>query len=214
MTTQGNGDLSRRGLMKSLAVAGGAMLLGGATVLATPSQAHAAADRNFRWCRRCQSLWFIAGGNNGHCPVHHWWDHNHYQDGSAIYGFIDVTRPAFADDSFGQILLKWCLTCKAAYFWQHPASVPWQNRVCPNNSAGHTPSASTYRIEMEQRPPLSSFRKQADWRRCANCKVLYFIGNGEVNTRCSAHGPLTEAHSPAWIDTPSGWQHERYLLRF
>lgn len=115
--------------------------------------------------------------------------------------------------SFGQIVLRWCLTCKAAYFWQHGSNTVWPELVCPNNSAGHTPATAKYRAEMEQLPPLSGFRKQPGWRRCLECQVLFFIGNGLANTHCSA-SPVTGVHTPAQIHMPSGWEEERYLVRF
>lgn len=207
-------DFSRRTfLTRTFVHVGGAALLGGGAMLGHPAPADAATDRNVRWCTRCQGLWFIAGGNNGHCPVDHWWDHSHYTSGSSTYSFIDVTSPAVGDDSFGQVLLRWCTTCKAVYFWQHESTSVWPDRVCPNNSAGHTPASSRYRIEMEQLPPISNFRKQSGWRRCMMCQVLFFIDNGQANTHCSAN-PVTGQHEPGSIFTSSGWEIERYFVRF
>lgn len=190
----------RRFIGRALGLATG-LALGGAAVLAMAQPAEAGTSSAFRWCRRCQGMWFIAGGNNGHCPVSHWWDHSHYQDGSASYWFVDE-QPAVGQDRFGMLMLKWCLTCKAAYFSGGAGT-------CPNNSAGHTPSAQTYRIESDLQPPLSNFPKQPGWRRCTKCFGLYF-GDNWIDSHC----PAGETHRGGAVNTGSGWRFEGYFPRF
>lgn len=204
MNEQRNADLSRRSLLR----AGGALLLAGAGTAALAPAAEAATETNFRWCRRCQTMWRANAGNNGHCPVHHWWDHSHYQDGSAMYWSTD--GPIVVSgvvDTFGQLWLKWCTTCKAVYFH-------WASTYCPNNSAGHTSTGPAYKVEPAWFSPLSPFRKQAGWRRCTHCAALFFIGNGLNTTRCPfPHPSGYPYHSPAHR-FDGVWKEEEYLVRF
>ncbi|PRY01429.1 hypothetical protein [Allonocardiopsis opalescens] len=192
--------LDRRALIATALLAGTGLALGTAA-----APAAAGTDTGFRWCGRCQGMWFAFGGDNGHCPVHHWWDHNHQQDGSAHYWFVDE-RPAPGQDSFGMLALKWCQTCKGAFFGGGPG-------VCPNNSAGHTPSVRTFRIESNLLAPLSGFAKQGGWRRCVGCRALFFMGNGREVTHCPAEDHIF--HFPAAFDSGSGiFVYEEYFPRF
>jgi hypothetical protein len=116
----------RRFIGRALGLATG-LVLGGAAVLSMAQPAEAGTSSAFRWCRRCQGMWFIAGGDNGHCPVSHLWDHSHYQDGSASYWFVDE-QPAVGQDHFGMPVLKWCLTCKTAYIASGAGTCPTTRR--------------------------------------------------------------------------------------
>lgn len=187
--------------MVRAAGAGAGILLGGAAEMGAAPLAKAGTSSGFRWCSRCQSMWFAEGGDNGHCPVSHWWDHSHYQDGSATHWFVDE-QYAVGQDRFGMLALKWCLTCKAAYL--HGPG------VCPHNAAGHTPSARTYRIETDLQPPLSSFPKQSGWSRCTRCLGLYYQPNW-LYCHCPVDG---DPHLGASVNTGSGWRYEGYFPRF
>ncbi|QFZ19162.1 hypothetical protein [Saccharothrix syringae] len=201
-------DLSRRRLLRAAGLAGGAALLAGAGAAAVPGTAGAAVEAGFRWCSRCQSMWRAGAGDNGHCPVHHWWDHSHYQDGSGAYWSTDgPTVVNGVVDVFGQLWLKWCATCKAVYFHQ-------QSTVCPNNSAGHTSTAPAHKVEPAWFSPLSPFPKQAGWRRCIDCAALFFIDNGIGSTRCPVSRPSGFPYHVAASRFDGVWRHEEYLVRF
>lgn len=127
-------------------------------------------------------------GDNGHCPVHHWWDHSHYVDGSGVYWFVDQRGDYSHDPSTNDYLgMKWRQTCKATYF-----TTPGPT-LCPNNSKGHIPSSETYYAE-DPRDFNPNCRHQAGWQVCEDCFVYFFIGNGLSNTHCAtgrSHVPLT-----------------------
>jgi hypothetical protein len=174
--------VSRRGLL------GSALALASGAVLGSATGAHAGTNAAFRWCQRCQGMWRAGAGDNGHCPVEHWWDHSHYMEGSGVYWFVDQ-RGDFNHDpvTTGSLEMKWCQTCKAAY------STTPGTTLCPNNPRGHTPSSETYHVEgpTDANP---KYPHQAGWRICQNCFVYFFIGNGLSRTHCATgrwHVPLT-----------------------
>jgi hypothetical protein len=180
--THVNAAVHRRSLLVgALALASGAVL-GGATA------AFAGTNSAFRWCQRCQGMWRMGAGDNGHCPVHHWWDHSHYVDGSGVYWFVDQSGDWNHESrTYGSLTMKWCQTCKAAYYYTSGPT------LCPNNSRGHTPSPETYRVE-NPRDFNPQYPHQAGWRACQYCFVYFFIGNGLGNTHCATgrwHVPLT-----------------------
>ncbi|WFB09783.1 hypothetical protein LRS74_24095 [Streptomyces sp. LX-29] len=196
------GRLSRRRLIGGTLAASTTAL--GAAAFASAAPAVAGSSAGFRWCNRCQGMWFRSSGDSGHCPVHHWWDHSHYEEGSGTYWFTDGT-PQPGQDRFGMLALKWCLTCKAAYF-------SGGRGVCPNNENGHTPSARTFRIETDLQPPLSNFPKQGGWCRCRRCRALFYLPHLGRSHCPAATGP-TPWHDGAYVRTGSGWRYENHLPR-
>ncbi|KOU35367.1 hypothetical protein [Streptomyces sp. WM6378] len=105
-----------------------------------------------------------------------------------MYWFVDEWGDFNHDRvNHGYLGMKWCQTCKAAYY-----TTPGPTR-CPNNPHGHTPSPETYYVE-DPRDFNSKYAHQAGWRACQNCFVYFFIGNGLDKTHCVAgrwHVPLT-----------------------
>lgn len=199
---------SRRDFLRTAGLATGAVLLGYATGVVPTAPALAATDANFRWCRRCQGMWRANAGDNGHCPVDHWWDHSHSQDGSGTYWSTDRHGDVINGvvDNFGEPWLNWCTTCKAVF-------IHWAPTFCPNNAAGHTPAAFAHKVEAAFMPPLSPFPKQAGWRRCDQCAGLFFIGNGLNTTRCPRPHPSGwPYHNPAYLS--DNRTQEAYFVRF
>jgi hypothetical protein len=197
----------RRSMLAATLKGGGAIILGSMAALATPSPVAGTEVRNLRWCNRCQGMWCANTGNNGHCPVHHWWDHSHYQNGSAVYWSTDGT---FANgvDPYGMKWLKHCGTCKAVYFH-------WATTACPNNSAGHMPVGNALTVEATWTGWLSNLPKQAGWRRCTNCAALFFIGNGLGATRCARPSWPATWHQPAYrLIANNQWVEEEWLVRW
>lgn len=61
-------ELSRRGVIR-LAGAAGLATATGAVLAAIPASP-AQADQDFwRWCQRCQGMWFAANDTGGVCPA-------------------------------------------------------------------------------------------------------------------------------------------------
>ncbi|WP_046729933.1 hypothetical protein [Streptomyces humi] len=188
MSGESNRNADADGAVRRRVLLGGVLALASGAVLGGAANAFAGTNAAFRWCRRCQGLWRPGAGDNGHCPVSHWWDHSHYVDGSGVYWFVDQGGDYSHDRrTNGNLDMKWCRTCKAAY-WD--AGGP---TLCPNNPRGHTPSPETYRVETS-RDFNPRYRHQAGWRACQNCFGYFFIGNGLGRTHCATgrwHVPLT-----------------------
>jgi hypothetical protein len=200
---ESNEPITRRTFYKTVGRLG--IGIAAATALGVGVPAVAAATTGFRWCSRCQSLWFIGGGNNGHCPVSHLWDHSHYQNGSGRY----VLRRD-VEWGVGQHGWHWCKNCKAIYFLGNGERGFGR---CPNNPSGltsHTqgdleisPDGEAWvSFLMETEELNNGPGAQPGWRFCWKCNVLFFQLNGLPNTHCPAGGQ----HDPS--------RSLRYLMRF
>jgi hypothetical protein len=178
----------RRSRREALRIAGrsAAVLLTAGVALGAASTEASAAVSFFRWCNRCQSMWFINGNNSGHCPVSHLWDHNHYSNGSGVYTIRRTTEPGA-----GQPGWHWCVSCKAVWFL---GRLEHRWGVCPIwPTIGHSPGEpvpdlllDSYRLETVSNN--NGPGGQANWRRCRKCNVLFFAGNSIAATRCPAGG--------------------------
>ncbi|MEJ2853409.1 MULTISPECIES: hypothetical protein [unclassified Saccharothrix] len=164
---------------------GAAVLLVSAAGLAAAATGAAAASSAFRWCSRCQGMWFIEGDNQGHCPVFHLWDHNHYSSGSGVYTIRRATEPGA-----GQPGWHWCRFCKAVWYLGRGER---GQGVCPLFPGWHSPGQPVPDLL------LDSFRLedvtnnngpggQDRWHFCHRCNCLFFAGNGLAATRCPADG--------------------------
>ncbi|WP_330230864.1 hypothetical protein OHA40_33845 [Nocardia sp. NBC_00508] len=187
--------LSRRSVLRR-AVWSGAAVTAGLSLGDVPARAEVTA---FPWCDRCQSLWFNGGGDNGHCPVTHLWDHSHYQHGS-VYKLRKSTEPGN-----GQIGWHWCRYCKAAFYY---GDGEVGRGVCPNNPtplALHSEGdreiapggASWVSFRMETDVANNGPGAQAGWRSCFKCNVMFFADNGLAATHCPAggeHDPTRSFH--------------------
>ncbi|WP_117209266.1 hypothetical protein [Allorhizocola rhizosphaerae] len=161
------------------------LLTAGAFAATVATDAHAAVN-SFRWCNRCQGMWFINGGNNGHCPVFHLWDHSHYTNGSGIYTIRRAT-----ESGRGQPGWHWCQFCKAVWYLGVGENGFGRCPVWP--TIGHSPGEPVPDLQRD------SFRLETDtdnngpggqdnWRWCHKCGCLFFAGNGLAATRCPAGG--------------------------
>ncbi|MDX3190457.1 hypothetical protein PV458_18780 [Streptomyces sp. MN03-5084-2B] len=170
-------------------------MAGAAAAMSIPEAAAASSD--FRWCSRCQAMWFTAGGDNGHCPVSHLWDHNHYLNGSGIYTIRRAT-----ESGVGQPGWHWCANCKAVWYLGRGER---GFGVCPIwPTVGHSPGQPV--------PDLlrDSFRLedvgnndgpggQTDWRFCHRCNGLFFAGNGIAATHCPSGGAHDGSQSGNYV---------------
>lgn len=188
--TFGSSLFSRRQLLRTAGGLGVSLALATAAV-ATQAQPAEAITSGFRWCSRCQSLWFIDGGNNGHCPVTHLWDHSHYQNGSGPY----VMRRS-VESGRGQVGWHWCLNCKMVYYSGN-GELGWGR--CPNDPSGLGVHQQGDQEIAPDRLSYVSFRAETElsnngpgaqtgWRFCVNCNGMFFAGNGVSATHCPAGG--------------------------
>ena len=84
----------------------------------------------WRWCKKCQGLFFAAGANNGVCPKDH---QPHDGTASAHYAVVpgSETRPG------QQAGWRWCRKCQGLFFADNPSG-----QVCPADQGLHDGSQS------------------------------------------------------------------------
>jgi hypothetical protein len=143
-----------------------------------------ATQPNWRWCRKCQGLWF-AGNPASVCPA----GGSHDQVGSGNYMLVG-NAPAYP----GQQNWRWCRRCGGMFFGGGAAS------RCPGGGA-HDPSGSGNYVLLNQRPLAPG---QHGWRWCRTCQGLFFGLN--AGSRCPAGGThdATGSGDYSLLATPSG----------
>ncbi|MER5263134.1 twin-arginine translocation signal domain-containing protein [Actinosynnema sp. NPDC002837] len=141
-------------------------------------------QRNWRWCNRCQGLFF--GGNNttGACPA----GGGHNSGGSANYFMTNYVEPRPINV---QSNWRWCNRCQGLFFGG------WAGR-CPLGGGHNWAGSSDYTVFVNDGVNVS---KQAGWRSCSKCGGLYFAGNPTAGV-CPAGG----GHDPG-----ASWQ---YVMAF
>ena len=125
------------------------------------------AQRNWRWCHKCQGL-FFAGNPGPVCPA----GGAHDQTGSANYRLVQ-NSPLYP----GQSNWRWCHKCQGLFFAGHPGS------VCPAGGAHDRTGSGDYSL-IHQNPLAPG---QHGWRWCHKCQGLFFGAN--AGSVCPAGGP-------------------------
>ncbi len=112
----------------------------------------------WRWCNKCQGLFFSGNATQGVCPA--WGAHD--STGSGNYQLVDNIPGAP-----GQHNWRWCHKCQGLFFASHP----FQGR-CPAGNAHVTVGSGNYAL-MFFSPGGSG---QHNWRWCNKCEGLFFAG--------------------------------------
>ena len=128
-------------------------------------------QRNWRWCSKCQGLWF--GGNAGSkCPA----GGAHTKVGSGNYSLVHA-----ATSAPGQSNWRWCSKCQGLWFGGNPAG------KCPGGGVHTKVGSGNYTLAHQ------SGSGQSNWRWCSKCQGLWFGGNpagacpaGGVHTKVSS----------------------------
>lgn len=122
----------------------------------------------WRWCRKCQGIFFSGSATQGVCPA----GGSHDQSASGRYELQ-------LDRGNGQPDWKWCSKCEGLYFGGHPGSAG----ICPAGGIHNGMGSGNYILD--QYTPGG----QSNWRWCSNCEGLFFAGNG--SGRCPTGGGHT-----------------------
>jgi hypothetical protein len=96
----------------------------------------------WRWCHKCEGLFFAGGSSQGVCPAD---QHTHDASQSGHYAvvFDDGAAPAV-----GQIHWRWCYKCEGFFFAGNPSQ-----GVCPSDNKPHDASKSgKYQLEFQPAP--------------------------------------------------------------
>jgi len=146
--------VDRRFTIKALALGGVALLVGG---IATP--AGAADQAGWRWCRKCQGMFYAldASGRLGLCPA----GGPHDPAASAHY----FVRMAANIDGVQQGGWSWCPECMGLYYSGGRGFLG----VCPAGGTHTNPSGGYVAILGDDGP-----RQQGGWRWCSKCMGMFY----------------------------------------
>lgn len=118
----------------------------------------------WRWCRRCQGLFFSGGGSRGLCPS----GGGHDSTGSGNYVLSDGTGS-------GQQAWRWCWKCQGLFFTGNG----WAG-LCPEGGIHNGIRSGNYALS------LNGGVGQQNWRWCRACDGLFFAGAGSLGV-CPAN---------------------------
>ena len=124
-----------------------------------------AGQSNWRWCRKCQGLFFFGNPTNGACPK----GGSHDVVGSQNY-VLSINQ------GNGQPNWRWCFKCEGLYFAGNPGSAG----ICPAGGIHNGSTSGNYFLA------LDAGSGQQNWRWCQMCEGLFFAGNNSLGT-CPAN---------------------------
>jgi hypothetical protein len=177
--------LSRRTLLRGAVGTGLLAVAASGLVLGTSDAAFAAQD-TWRWCDKCQGLWYAGNFGNigGVCPAD---SGLHSIESSGNY-----TLNVLSDIGGGQEDWRWCSVCEGLWF----AGGNGSNRgtFCPaNRGNGHNIAGSGVYV-LNVYP--NGGGNQTQWRWCSFCSGLWYFGFN----RGVCPSPFAQGHD----DTGSG----------
>lgn len=132
---------------------------------------------NWRWCHKCQSLFFGGASDNGACPAGN--AHENQSSGDYfLYQNCDVGGPKD---------WRWCSKCQGIWF-----SGNHTDGICPRDHRGHDLTGSGDYIlgdnyNQNTWPNKVTTSTQDNWRWCSKCQGLFFGGH-QAASRCPAGG--------------------------
>jgi hypothetical protein len=149
--------VSRRTVLAGAAGIAGGVALG----VVTASPATAAQQYGWRWCNRCQCLFYGDNHTSGWCVVgggHNW-------EGSGNY------TPHY-DYYAGQSKWRWCYRCQSMWY-----GGDGNNRGhCPASDRHSSDGSGNYSIEYDDH---YDNHEQPGWRWCNKCYCLCYSGLGQ-----------------------------------
>jgi hypothetical protein len=146
--------LSRRALMTAGARVVGAVGLG----LSTAAPALAATQSGWRWCNRCQTLFYGENYTTGWCTE----GGGHNYRGSGNY------TPTYGSGP-GQREWRWCSKCQSLWYGGSP-----KRGRCPAGDGHSSQGSGDYHIQYGD----PKHGEQPGWRWCNKCYCLCYSGNG------------------------------------
>ena len=117
----------------------------------------------WRWCSKCQGLFFAGNSTNGRCPAD---ARGHDPSGSGAY-LIDLEQ----SDTPGQDNWRWCGKCQSLFFNGHTS-----RGRCPAGQAHDASTSGNYILHDRS----SGLDGQNQWRWCRKCEGLFFNGGGTL----------------------------------
>lgn len=127
-------------------------------------------QNEWRWCNRCEGLFFAHAERRGVCP--------HPVGGPHVIGGGDYYLPLDEPQYTGQPNWRWCCKCEGLFFFGH------QNHgVCPADHQQHAIGGGNYTLVLKN-PTVAG---QQEWRWCNKCEGLFYGGDGRQG-HCPAGG--------------------------
>ena len=127
---------------------------------------------DWRWCSKCQGLWFAGRPTAGVCPA----GNSHSRQGSGNYALLN-NEP----NAPGQHNWRWCNKCMGLFFRGHNPG------KCPAGGGHNYVGSGDYAV-INQQPSAPG---QHGWRWCNKCQGMWFSGHG--TGKC----PAGNGHDPA-----------------
>jgi hypothetical protein len=161
-----------------------------------------ARQGGWRWCWKCQGLFFAGNPSQGACPA----GSSHDSSQSGQYDML------FGDAILGaQNAWRWCQKCQGLFFSGNPSQ-----GVCPFLSLLPGPTGNSHDGSASAHYSLmfgdQSTGTQGGWRWCQKCQGLFFSGSPAQGpcpaggTTIAVRAPNMGFHgktlaSPSWIST-------------
>jgi hypothetical protein len=144
---------------------GGLLAVAGTTVLARP--AHAGVQDQWRWCSKCQALFYGGASHKGRCAA----GGEHVGGPGTSYNYLPghIEFGWQADGQFHQFNWRFCGRCLQMTY----AGI--ETGWCPG-SGRHAPTTS-YNYAMVHDLPRADY-PQPGWRWCRKCQNIAYAGNG------------------------------------
>jgi hypothetical protein len=133
-------------------------------------------QRNWRWCDKCQGLWFGGGASQGTCPA----GGTHSKTGSGNYSLVRQASPTPPNHEANW---RWCNKCQGLWF-------------AGNMTAGRCPAGGGH-VQTGSRNYAVARQigaGQPRWRWCNKCQGLSF-GPNAAQSNCPAGGNHSTAGS-------------------
>jgi hypothetical protein len=135
-------------------------------VVGIPVGAAAAENQaGWRWCKKCEGLWFADGGDSrkGKCPA----GENHDTTDSGNYLLTQNE-----DDAAGQQGWRWCKKCEGLWFADGGET---RKGKCPAGGSHEDTDSGKYTLIHND----DDAKGQQGWRWCKKCEGLWFADGGE-----------------------------------
>lgn len=131
------------------------------------------AQRNWRWCSKCQGLWYSAASFNtdGKCPA----GGTHSKAGSGDYALFGDPDGSFSKTVWAQTRWRWCSKCQG--LWYSGASFNTDGK-CAAGGTHEKAGSGDYGLFVDPSgnaptgtPTLNG---QHFWRWCSKCQGLWY----------------------------------------
>jgi hypothetical protein len=133
-------------------------------------------QRNWRWCNKCQGLWFGPNAARSNCPQ----GGQHSSAGSGNYSLFHNATPTPTNH---QPEWRWCSKCQGLWFGPNAAQ-----SNCPQGGRHRRTASGNYSLAHQ------IGAGQPEWRWCNKCQGLWF-GPNAAQSNCPQGGQHSSAGS-------------------